>query len=184
MMWWPCATPAGDDGPWYFLLAVREQRGVQSFPGRPAQRTSRQFIALLENGRTLNAPPGSRVASRPCSTLFSIRARPVTSRSPRKKSELSRYLPAKCQPVSEETGEGGLLRLEYGGVTIATLSDCGAMASNRNPGTAPQPTCGTLHGVVFDILVGSVLTASSTAPGSPKPRVGGPAVGPPRPVSS
>ena len=105
-----------------FCLAVREQRRLQSLPGRAAQRAPRPVhrAARIWPHARRNRAPGAfdrlAVQSHPLS-------RPDASSGDHAGGNRGALgdLPAERQPVPEAAGEGGLLRLEYGGVTIVDL---------------------------------------------------------------
>ena len=119
-----------------FVWLFENSVGFNRFLVRQLNERLGQFIGLLEYGRTLDAT--ARLA-RSIASLFN----PVPLSGPHaasrdhpggNRSALG-HLPANCQPVPEAAGKEGLLRLEYGGVTILstpTVSSCATIGSSSS----------------------------------------------------
>ena len=119
--WW-ARYAAGDDGPQDLRLAVRKQCGFKRFLVGQLNERLGQFIALLEYGRTLDAT--ARLA-RSIASLFNpilypdlTRHLEITQEEIGALSGISRQNANQCLKRLEKQG---LLRLEYGGVTIIDL---------------------------------------------------------------
>jgi CRP/FNR family transcriptional regulator, cyclic AMP receptor protein len=143
--WW-ARYAAGDDGPQDLRLAVRKQCGFKRFLVGQLNERLGQFIALLEYGRTLDAT--ARLA-RSIASLFNPILYPDLTRHLEITQEeigcVVRHLPADnrtCRDHRPDVSAAlttvafdqsnanqclkrlekqGLLRLEYGGVTIIDL---------------------------------------------------------------
>ncbi len=108
-----------------FLWLFENSVGFNRFLVGQLNERLGQFIALLEYGRTLDATARLARVHRIAVQSYSLSGPDASPRDhPGGNRRFVGYLPAKCQPVPEEAGEGGLLRLEYGGVTSSTSSDC------------------------------------------------------------
>ncbi len=86
-----------------------------------------QFIALTEYGRRLDATGRLGAALPRCSTRSSIATRPGIWISPRKSSvPSSAFRGQKASNALQTLEKEGLLRLEYGGVTVVDLEKLGS----------------------------------------------------------
>ena len=131
---------SGDDGPRHLLLAVREQRRVQPLPGRATQRASRPVHrrAGIWPHAGCHRPPRALIASLFNPILYPDLTRhlEITQEEIGALSGISRQNANQCLKRLEKEG---LLRLEYGGVTISTSNACAVTASRRTCRLAWMP---------------------------------------------
>ena len=115
-------TASGDDGPQHLLLAVREQRRVQPFPGRAAQRASRPVYRAARTWPHAGCDRAPRALDRLAVQSHSLSGPhahlEITQEEIGALSGISRQNANQCLKRLEKEG---LLRLEYGGVTIVDL---------------------------------------------------------------
>ena len=116
-------TRLAHDGSQHLSVAVRKQRRLQSLSGRTAQRTSRSVHRACSNMAARWMPPRAsraRIASLFNPILYPglTRHLEITQEEIGALSGMSRQNANRCLKRLEDEG---LLRLEYGGVTIVDL---------------------------------------------------------------